>query len=199
MVDIFGGLLSFLLLYKYAALFVIVYSGAVILPLPVNVMLLAVGAFATHGYFNFWLSVAVVVTANTLGDLTDYGLTRMYGPAIIRFFRLEKITFFVRLKEELIADAAPTVFITRFAGSLSPIAALLAGLVRVPFPTFIFYDFLGNFIEPGSALTLGYLAGDYWSNFSNIMSIATAIVAFSIMLFVLGRIYQRITKKYSSR
>jgi len=189
-------LLSYLLLYKYVALFAIVYSAAVILPLPGNAMLLAVGAFASQGYFNFWLSLALAVVANTLGDLTDYGLARKYGERIIHKLRIDKIRFFLQVKEELVDDAAITVFTTRFAGALSTVANFLAGLVEVPFWTFLWCDFLGNFIEPFVALTLGYAVGDYWDDFSDLFSLIAAIVATAVIIFVLARIYRRMMKKY---
>ncbi|MGC9599217.1 MAG: DedA family protein [Minisyncoccia bacterium] len=196
MESLLGSLLSYVLLYKYTALFFIVYSAAVIVPWPANSMLLAVGAFASQGYFSFWFSLAVAVVANTLGDLTGYALTRHYGDTVIRVLRLYKVRFFEYVKEELRTDAAVTVFVTRFAGSLSPIANFLAGLVGVPFLIFLTYDFLGNFIEPFGALTLGYAVGSYWSDFSNIMSLFAAVVAVAIVMFVLVRIYRRIMKKY---
>jgi membrane protein DedA with SNARE-associated domain len=190
-------LLSYVLLYKYITIILVVYIGAVGVPLPANAMLLAVGAFASQGFFSFWISLAVAVIANTLGDLTDYSLTRKYGEVIIRKLKMDKVKFFGNLKEELKNDAAVTVFTTRFAGSLSSITNFLAGLVEVPFLTFLFYDILGNIIEPFVALLIGYLVGNYWSNFSNLLSLAAGIIAVAIIIFILTRIYRRITKKYS--
>lgn len=195
--DVLSLLLSYLLLYKYAALAVVVYVASALLPLPSNAMLLAVGAFSSQGYFNFWISLAVAVTANTLGDLTGYGITRRYGATVIHALKLDKIHFFDQLQTELRTDAAVTVFITRFAGWLSTATNFLAGLVGVPFATFLFYDILGNFIEPGAALSLGRIVGDYWSDFSNLLELIAGIVAVSVILFVLARIRNRITKKYS--
>lgn len=197
MSDLPGAFLSYVLLYKYAALFVLTFSAAVILPLPGNAILLAVGAFSAQGYFNFWFSLAAAVSANTLGDLFDYFVARKYGEIIMRALRMDKSRFFGRLSEELKTDAAATVFITRFAGSLSPLAALLSGLARVRFQTFVVYDFLGNFIEPAAALFIGYLAGDYWDKFSGILEIFAAIAAIGAILFVLIRIHGRIMRKYA--
>ncbi len=194
MTEILAPLLSYVLLYKYVAVGLIVYTSAVILPLPTNAMLLAVGAFASQGYFNYWILVPLAIIANTLGDLTDYGLARYYGDAAIRLLHLHKIKFYNELKEELRTDAAVTVFITRFAGSLSPVAALLAGLVEVPFGTFFFYDLLGNIIEPGAALTIGFAVGNYWSDFSSSFDLFAGIAAAGIVLFVLMRIYRRMMK-----
>lgn len=196
MESLLAPLLSFLLLYRYVALFVIVYSGAILIPWPVNAMLLAVGAFSSEGYFSFWISLAIAVVANTLGDLTDYGITRKYGEVVIRALRLNRVRFFDQVQEELRTDAAITVFTTRFAGSLSSVTNFLAGLVAVRLKTFFVYDLLGNIIEPFAALFIGYLVGDYWSDFSNLFTLIAAIVAVGIIIFVLLRIHRRITRKY---
>lgn len=189
-------ILSYVLLYKYVAIFFVVYTGAIIVPWPANAMLLAVGAFASQGYIGFWISLMVAVAANTLGDLTDYGISRWLGERFIHRFRIDRVRFFIRLKEELVSDAAVTVFITRFAGSLSSIANFLAGFVEVPFVTFLWADLLGNIIEPFAALTLGYAVGNYWSDFSNLLSLTAGIVAAAVLLFVLTRIYRRMMRKY---
>lgn len=189
-------ILSYVLLYKYGAIFFVVYTGAIIIPWPANAMLLAVGAFASQGYIGFWISLAVAVIANCLGDLTDYAVARWFGETFIHTFRIDKVRFFIRLKEELISDAAVTVFMTRFAGSLSSVTNFLAGFVEVPFITFLWFDLLGNIIEPFVALTLGYTVGNYWSDFSNLLSLIAGIVAAGVLLFVLARIYHRMIRKY---
>lgn len=197
--NILNVLLSYVLLYKYLAIAAVVYSSALILPLPANAMLLAVGAFASQGYFNFWTALAVAVVANTAGDCTGYAITRQYGLRVTRLLRLHKFKFYDQLQEELRTDAAITVFMTRFASSLSVIGNFLAGLVRVPFGTFFVNDFLGNVIEPFGALGLGYIAGDYWNNFSNLLELVAAIVAVAVIIFVLARIYRRMMRHYHER
>lgn len=192
-------LLSYVLLYKYVALFLIVYSGSLLIPWPVNATLLAVGAFSSQHYFNFWIAVAIAVIANTLGDLTGYAVTRIWGEPVIRALQLHRVKFFNYLREEFRTDAAVTVFTTRFASSLSTVANFLAGLVGVPFITFFVYDFLGNALEPTAVLTLGYLVGDYWNNFSNLLSLFAAIVAVAVIMFMLGRIYRRAGRKYNNK
>jgi membrane protein DedA with SNARE-associated domain len=178
------------------ALAVVVYVGAVGAPLPINIMLLALGAFANQGFFSFWLSLAVTAVFNTFGDLTGYGLTWKYGEAITRFLHLRKAQFFVNLEKELRSDAAVTVFITRFAGSMSSITNLLAGLVKVPFMTFFVNDLVANILEPGMWLAIGYGVGNYWSDFSDLSSIVGGIFAVSIIMFILFRMQQRLMKKY---
>ena len=194
--NILNSLLSYVLLYRYWTIGIVVYSAALILPLPANAMLLAVGAFASQGYFSFWLAFAVAVIANTLGDCTGYAIARKWSNFVIRILHLHRVKFFNQLSEEFRTDAAITVFTTRFASSLSTIANFLAGLVGVPFKTFLVNDFLGNIIEPFVVLGIGYLVGSYWSDFSNILEIIAAIIAVAVIMFILFRIQRRMARKY---
>jgi len=196
MSSLLSSLLSYILLYRYAALAAVAYVGAVGAPLPVNITLLALGAFSSQGYFSFWLALAVAAFFNTLGDLTGYGITRKYGDAIIRILHIRKAQFFINLEKELQSDAAVTVFITRFAGSMSSVSNLLAGLVKVPFVTFLVNDIAGNIIEPFAWLATGYVVGNYWNDFSNFTSIVGGIFAVSIIMFVLFRMQRRLARKY---
>ena len=189
-------ILSYVLLYKYVAIFFVVYTGAV-LSVARERDAPCRRSLRHQGFIGFWTSLVVAVVANCLGDLTDYGIARKFGEPFIRRFKIDKVLYFIRLKEELITDARVTVFITRFAGSLSSITNFLAGFVEVPFMTFLWFDFLGNVIEPFGALALGYAVGNYWSDFSNLLSLIAGIFATAILLFVLARIYRRITRKYS--
>jgi membrane-associated protein len=194
--NILNSLLSYVLLYRYWTIGIVVYSSALILPLPANAMLLAVGAFSSQGYFNFWIALTIAVIANTLGDLSGYAITRKYGEQVIRLLRLDRVKFFTQLREELRTDAAITVFTTRFASSLSVIGNFLAGLVKVPFKTFLVNDFLGNIIEPFAVLSLGYLVGNYWNDFSSLLELIAAIVAVGVVMFILIRMYRRMMRKY---
>lgn len=191
-------LLSYLELYRYVALAAVVYIGAVGAPLPINIMLLALGAFASHGYFSFWLSLAITATFNTLGDLTGYGIARKYENAITRILRVRKARFFVNLEKELRSDAAITVLVTRFAGSLSSVANFLSGFAKVPLRTFIVNDVIGNVLEPGMWLIIGYVVGDYWTTLSNLTTSAAAVVAILAIIFIFYRMQQRLMRKYAS-
>jgi len=191
-------ILSYVLIYKYVAIFIIAFSGAMILPLPVNPMLLAIGAFASQGYFNIWISLSVAVTGNILGDMTDYFLAKKYGEALIRKLKIRNVRFFRQLEAELRRDAVSTIFTSRFAGSLSPIVVLLAGFVDVPFLSFIIPDILGDLIEPLVVLFIGYALGTYWSSVSSTLNLIAALVATAVVMFILFRMHRRITKRYTS-
>lgn len=187
--SVLSSLLAFLLVYKYFALFVVVFSVAVIVPLPVNAFLLAAGAFASLGYLNLVITVIVAVVGNVLGDVIDYFLARHYGPIIFSKFNVKIPTYFKRLEEGVHTHARLTVFITRFVGPLDLIVNFLSGLVGIPPATFIFFDFLGNFICTFTVIYTGYLAGNYWQNFSSIVDIAGTILLVVILIFILYKIF----------
>jgi len=61
--------LSYLLIYKYAILFSVVFVTSFGLPLPATALIVAAGAFAAQGYFDFWNIFVCVFIASTLGDI----------------------------------------------------------------------------------------------------------------------------------
>src|ERR1700728_3070844 len=109
MSSIFSALLSYLLLYKYVTLFAANFIAAFIIPIPANNLLLAVGTFASQGYFSFFLSLVVASVANILGDVTGYWLARKVGPAIIKRFKLDQSKYFKKFERGLANYAGPTI------------------------------------------------------------------------------------------
>ena len=184
-------LLSYLLIYKYVALFVFVFGIAVIVPLPINALLLATGAFASFGYFNLEISIVVAIVANVSGDMTDFFLARYYGPKIFEKFKIKKHYYFERLEHGFRTNAGFTVFITRFAGPVDLFGTLLAGSIGIPIKTFLIYDFLGNTVITTSVLIIGYFAGSYWQDFSGLIEIASWILITIIVLVFVVRVFLR--------
>lgn len=178
-----GAFLSFLLLYKYAALFAFIFSSAVLLPLPDNSILLATGAFASQGYFGFWTSLYVSLAANVAGDCFGYFLAKRYGKAALSKLRVRIPPYIDRLDGYLRRHPRRSIFVTRFIGTADSVANVLSGFTGVPFSTFLLWDALGNFVSLFYILYLGYLFGAYWSNVSGILSIA-GVILFSIALIV---------------
>ncbi len=191
--------LPYILLYTYAALFCIVFSAAIILPIPVSILLLAVGAFVSHGYFNFWTALAVAVSANVMGDTADYLLARWKRHAILSRLHIDRVRSYERIREYLRANAGRTVFITRFGGSLDPITNFLAGFTGVHPFTFVSMSILGNGLQIASVLALGYFVGDYWQSFSGPMSTAGGIIAVLIVMYALFKMYRNMAGGSASR
>ena len=163
-------LLSFLLLYKYFAIFIVIFLAAVALPLPTNSMLLAAGALASQGYFSFSLALVVAVGANITGDSFGYFVAKKYGRPTLQILHIRIPSYIDRLEQHLQKHPGPVIFFTRFFGTADPLGNIFSGLSRIPFGVFLLYDIPGNFISNGGFLYAGYLLGDNWKNFSKIVS-----------------------------
>src|SRR6185369_5114107 len=131
MTQILDFLLSYLLIYKYITLFIVVFSSAIILPLPIDILMTAVGAFSSHGYFSFWWSLAVAVSANVSGDIIDYFIFKKYGHAVLQEKYVRKYSYFLKLEEYVKHHAGLTIFVSRFVGVLGPLVNFLAGYIKV--------------------------------------------------------------------
>lgn len=186
---ILTSLLSFLLLYKYGALFILILVAAIIVPIPVNTLLLAAGAFASQGYFSFTISLLVVVAANMLGDCFDFFLARRYGRRALEMLHIRIPKYLERLERFVRAHPGPAIFLTRFVGTIEPLTSLLCGFIDVPAGKFIFYDFLGNFVSDGAVLCAGYFLGSYWQDFMGVFNITDyiflgAVIAIALVVMI---------------
>jgi len=197
----FSSLLSYLILYKYVALFILVFLGAVGFPIPSGTLLMAVGAFASQSYFDLPISLAVAIFANILGDLFDYFLLRKFGQSILkknyhkRFSFIVKLEKYVKSLENYIAKRQGlTILFSRFFGSASTIINFLSGLIPVPLKTFIFYDALGNFLSITLMMLLGFFISASWQQLAGIIGTASAIISGLILLTLAITIFLK-TKK----
>ncbi len=187
MSSIITPFLAFLLLYKYLAIFVVVCSAAIILPIPSNSVLLAAGAFASQGYFSFSLSLAAAIGANVLGDSFDFFLARRYGHRAISMLGIKTLpTYFKHLEHYVHNNPGLAIFFTRFVGTVEPLTSLLCGFSGVSYPTFLTYDILGNLASDGGILYTGYFFGANWQEVSGIFSLAGWIAFGTIVLIALA-------------
>ena len=165
------SLLSYLLLYKYITLAIAVFLAGVAIPLPIDTLLVATGAFSSQGYLSFTLALIVAVVANVLGDTLSYFIVRRYGRAVLREKYIRKYVYFLRLEKFVHDHAGPTIYLTRFVGILEILVNFISGYTQVQFDVFLFYDILGNFSSTFILLLFGYLLGNSWGNLLGTMSV----------------------------
>lgn len=185
MIAFLAPVLSFLLLYKYWAVFVVMFFSALIVPLPTNTVLLAAGAFASQGYFNFPITLIVAVGSNVLGDYAGYLLARRYGHRALRMLRVKIPPSMENLDRFIGRHPGPAIFLTRFVGTADSLANLLAGFIAMPIRKFLIYDGFGNLVSTGAVLYVGYVLGTDWQDFSGLFSIAGWIFLGVIVIAIL--------------
>lgn len=188
--------LSFLLLYKYVALFIIMFLAALILPLPATMILIATGAFAAQGYFNIYLILAVSFLACSAGDSTGYFLARFWGkPALVKigFRKMLKNENFLRLEKRMTKHSFSLVFLTRWLITAigSPIN-LLAGLAKIPYGRWFLADLTGEVIYVLFYAGLGFVLSSQWEYLSGVFetfawSLSLLGIIILVTLFYLRR------------
>jgi len=183
--------LSYLLLYKYLAFFVLIFLGAFILPLPDNLILLATGAFASQGYFSLTAVFILALVTTMTSDILGYFLTRRFEMSVLKFLRIPERH--IKTAHHYVEDyTGMTIFITRLAGPFGPAVNFISGLIGVQWHTFVLYDFLGNFVDVVVFLVAGYLLGNYWLVYSDQISIIVASIGTIVLLvFVVVRLWKK--------
>ena len=187
--SVFGSLLSYLLLYKYVALFVFSFISSVGIPIPSSSILLTVGVFASQSDFDCWFSLATATIASTLGDLFVYLLMRKYGSVFLkrnyhkRFSFINKLGTYIKFLEGYIKKhEGLAIFLTRFIGTAGAITNVLSGLIPVSFKKFLFYDFLGNFLDTFIILVAGFFVDESWQKIAGIVGVVGATITVIILL-----------------
>lgn len=174
-------ILSCILAYRYTAFFAFIFIGSFLIPLPNNLILLATGAFASQGYLNLYLAVALALTTNIGADILGYFLARKYGVIILKKLHVSERNI-EKVGEKVRDYASATIFVTRIAGPFGATVNFVSGLLKVPFRKFIIFNLLGNFVDIVFYMVAGYLLGNYWEIYSDEIVFAVAVVGFLIIV-----------------
>lgn len=177
-------LLSYLLIYTYVVLFATVFLAAVALPLPTSTLMLATGAFAGQGFLDLRIAFAVAMAANVSGDLLGFYLARRYGAYVVALLRRHPSAYEHALDRFLERSPGLAIFLSRFAGTADPVLNVLSGWAGVSVLRFLWYGVLGNVIAIGSVMYFGYLVGENWTAFVDIIRTSGYLVGVLILLIV---------------
>lgn len=185
----------------YASLFAIVFceTGLVVTPfLPGDSLLFAAGALAalypdTLGIVPLLLSLSV---AAILGDTLNYGIGRWIGPrafAINRWFlRHEHL---VRTQEFYARHGGKTIVLARFVPIVRTFAPFVAGVGRMHYPQFLFYNVIGGL----AWVLICTLAGYFFGNFEPVKRHFELVVVGIVLVSVLPLAWEFLAARRRSR
>ena len=172
-------------------MFVVIFLAGVIFPLPINTILIAIGAFAIDQYFDIKISFFVALVANTLGDLVPYYFFRIYGKVIVKETYAKKYSYFMRIERYMETHTGLSIVVSRIIGLFGQPVNFLTGFTNVPFLTFLFFDIVGNILFVAIFLGVGYFVGDAWVVVSNFVSTAMTAVLIVILFFIIYTIVRK--------
>jgi membrane protein DedA with SNARE-associated domain len=149
-------LLSTLHTFSYFGLFLLLFGGSVVIPIPEEVTLLTAGYLITLGYFSAPIAAAVSVLGLFSGDVLLFWFARL-GSSYAKRLRervnkigLEKTWIFSPEK------VMRPVFLLRFITGFRFIAPIYAGFEQAKWKSYVLVDLLSICIFVPIMLSLGY-------------------------------------------
>jgi undecaprenyl-diphosphatase len=146
----------------YLILFALVGGESAGVPLPGETALITGGVLSQHGQFRIELVIAVAAAGAIIGDNVGYLIGRTGGRRL-----LERPGFLEHHRREILHKGEPffakhgakAVFLGRWVAGLRIAAAWLAGINRMHWATFAFWNALGGIAWATSIGLLAYYLG----------------------------------------
>jgi membrane protein DedA with SNARE-associated domain len=152
--------LEFLLRHGYTVLLAWVFAEQIGLPVPSLPLLLAAGALAGAGKFNFFNSLLLAVFACIVADSIWYLLGRLRGIKVLQLLckiSLEPDSCVRRTEGIFSKQGARSLILAKFVPGLGTVAPPLAGIFHMRPSRFLLFDISGAVLWSGAYLGLGYV------------------------------------------
>lgn len=186
--------LSLIAQYGYLVIFLGVLLESAGVPIPGETVLISSGVLVQQGHLEFGYAVAFGILGAIIGDQIGYWAGRKGGrPFVLRWGRYVKITpeRLARVETFFASHGGKAVFLARFVAGLRVFGALVAGITRMHWRTFFFYNALGGAIWATAAVSAGYLLGgsldliERWVGRASILLVI--LLAFAVALYLSHR------------
>lgn len=129
------------------------------LPLPEDIPLIVAGYLCGTDYADIWIMLPSVFLAIIGADAMVYGLGRRYGhhvpklPLLRRFLTEDRLA---RTEAMLHLHGGKFIFMARFLPGLRTAAFFTAGIFKIPYWKFLFYDGAAALISVPTIVLLAY-------------------------------------------
>lgn len=196
-------LLTQILVHGYPIVFGAILLAYIGVPVPLNVLILAAGAFTKDDTLSIYVLIPLVSISAIIGDLIQYYLGKRFGFLLINKYtaklgltqkRLQTVTRF------LDRWGASCIFTSRciFTAFGNPVN-FIAGINEYSFKSFFIWCVIGEVIWASSYIYLGYLFGTNWVTLLDYIQNAPAFTAFVLMgllyVFIGYKIWRKKSKK----
>lgn len=161
---------------------------------PGETALILGGVLAFKGVVPLWAVLAAGILGAIIGDSTGYLIGRRWGRKLIHgtVGRLINKKHLDRGEHYLAERGGKAVFVGRFTAALRVLIPGLAGMSRMPFPTFLGYNVAGGLCWGTLCVMLGYLGGSSWQHVAHLASrIGFAAIGVIALLVLIGYLIKR--------
>ncbi len=133
--------------------------------MPGDVTLLVAGLLANQGTLNLGYLILIGSIGAITGDSCGYFIGRYGGLKVVR--RYGRYFFFKeshleRTQRYFNTHGGKTILFGRFVAVVKSLGPVAAGIGRMPYGTFLFYNVIGSILSVTLYLTLGYFFGASW-------------------------------------
>jgi membrane-associated protein len=171
----------------YLILFAIVFweTGVVVCPfLPGDSLLFAAGAIAARAQSPLspvFLFLALAAAA-FLGDTVNYWVGRFLGPrALSRDGRILKRKYLDKTRDFYDKYGVTTIILARFVPIVRTFAPFVAGVGKMVYPRFMFYNLMGGMAWTAIFIAAGYFFGALPVVRKNFTMVILAIIVLSVL------------------
>ena len=166
--------------YGYLVVFFGVMLESMGVPLPGETILLASGFLAQQGHLDVGDAIVFGILGAVVGDQIGYWVGREGGrPFVLRWGRYVRITpeRLSRAEAFFARHGGKAVFLARFFAGFRVFGALVAGISRMHWRTFAFYNALGGAVWATAAVLVGYFLGSSLALVERWLGRATLLLA----------------------
>ncbi len=157
--------------------------------LPGDSLLFTAGILAAGGHFNVWILFMGCFIAAVVGDTVGYLFGHKLGPKI--FYKQESFFWNKKNLEKTSAFfqkyGNKTITLARFVPVVRTFAPILAGVGRMNYRTFLFWNLFGGLVWTVSMIFGGYFLGSY---VKDIDKYVLPIIIFIIILSFLPIVFE---------
>ena len=189
--------------YGYVLVFIVVFLNNLGVPLPGETILLGAGFILGKAAGSLWEPMVAGTAACFLGGICAFWLGRSLGQSVLERIHWLHLTperlkwperFFKR-------HGAKAVFIARFIALFPPVVAnVFAGMAKIPWRTFLFYNLTGSAAYATSYILIGYFFGKKWKLLEAWLGpTALYLILAGLTLIVLGVIFRHSLSKFLVR
>lgn len=192
----FSQIIGWLIHFKYFILFPItIIEGPIIT---------VIGGFLSSlGYLNVFIVYGVVIVGDLIGDSLYYAIGRWgRGGFIKRWGKYiglnEKRT--EHLEKHFENHSGKTLIIGKLTHAVGVVALFAAGVAKMPFWEFIWYNFIASIPKSLIFIIIGFYFGKAYSRISQYLNyVAIATITIVVFLVVGYLIVRAIGKKYEEK
>jgi membrane protein DedA with SNARE-associated domain len=166
--------------------------------LPGETAVLLGGFLASQGHLNIVTLIVLVVICAILGDTVGYEVGKHLGPRVLQLGPLRKHRGRLESAQDMLRHrGGPAIFLGRWTAFFRAVMPGIAGLSRMRYRVFLFWNALGGIAWGVTFSLVGYFAGASYARVASTIGQGSAIVV--AVLVIAGLVLWRVRRKRNDR